>query len=266
MESYISNELNLRFPPIVLLKSDERPEDAKGPKPGKGGCVMSFVAQTIAKRVTTCFGRENISCGGIATGFGWGDGFSTPEDMDFQATFLSCGLESAPNKKSYEARLEKMSHVSEMFLEGERIYSDFETAITNIKNRPIYDEGQYLIFKGIENLKDGEDPKSVIFTLNPLELTVLIQLNTSFRTDNACLLTPQASACQSIGSFVFKQDESDDPVPILGPIDLAGRSKTRHFIPDEYLTLSMPWKLFLKLEEISKKSVLQTELWKNFLK
>ena len=130
MESYISNELNLRFPPIVLLKSDERPEDAKGPKPGKGGCVMSFVAQTIAKRVTTCFGRENISCGGIATGFGWGDGFSTSEDMDFQATFLSCGLESAPNKKSYEARLEKMSHVSEMFLEGERIYSDFETAIT----------------------------------------------------------------------------------------------------------------------------------------
>ena len=62
MESYISNELNLRFPPIVLLKSDERPEDAKGPKPGKVGCVMSFVAQTIAKRVTTCFGRENISC------------------------------------------------------------------------------------------------------------------------------------------------------------------------------------------------------------
>ena len=37
MESYISNELGLRFPPIVLLKSDEKPEDAKGPKAGKGG-------------------------------------------------------------------------------------------------------------------------------------------------------------------------------------------------------------------------------------
>ena len=175
-------------------------------------------------------------------------------------------LERRGYVKSYEARLEKMPHVSEMFLEGERIYSDFETAITNIKNRPIYDEGQYVIFKGIENLKEGEDPKSVIFTLNPLELTVLIQLNTSFRTDKICLLTPQASSCQSLGSFVFKQDESDDPVPILGPIDLAGRSKTRHFIPDEYLTLSMPWKLFLKLEEVSKKSVLQTGLWKNYLK
>ena len=89
MESNISNELGLKFSPIVLLKSDEKPSDGKGPKAGRGGCVMSFVAQTIAKRQTTYFGRENITCGGIATGFGWGDGFATQEDMDFQATFLS---------------------------------------------------------------------------------------------------------------------------------------------------------------------------------
>ena len=265
MESYISNELGLRFPPIVLLKSDEKPSDAKGPKEGRGGCVMSFVAQTIAKRNTTCFGRENITCGGIATGFGWGDGFSSQEDMDFQATFLSCGLESAPDRKAYQKRLDRIPRVSEMFIEGERIYSDFDTAITNIKNRPIYDEGQYVIFKAIENLEEAETPKSVIFTLNPLELTAMIQINSSFRTKDAYILTPQASSCQSIGSFVFEQDESDDPKPILGPIDFAGRSKTRHFIPDEYLTLSMPWKLFLKLEEVSKKSVLQTELLKKYL-
>ncbi|MBR0372255.1 MAG: DUF169 domain-containing protein [Methanobrevibacter sp.] len=266
MESYISNELGLRFPPIVLLKSDERPDDAKGPKSGKGGCVMSFVAQTIAKRVTTCFGRENISCGGISSGFGWGTGFQTEEDLDFQATFLSCGIESAPDKESYEKRLDKMLRVSEMFREGERIFTDFKTAKENIKNRPIYDEGEYVIFKALENLNDGEIPSSVIFTLNPLELTVLIQINTSFRTDNACLLTPQASSCQSIGCFVFNQDESDDPVPVLGPIDLAGRSKTKHFIPNDYLTLAMPWKLYLKLEEVSKKSVLQTELLEKYLK
>lgn len=266
MESYISNELGLRFPPIVLLKSDEKPDDAKGPKSGKGGCVMSFVAQTIAKRVTTCFGRENISCGGISSGFGWGTGFQTEEDLDFQATFLSCGIESAPDKESYEKRLDKMPRVSEMFHEGERIFTDFETAKENIKNRPIYDEGEYVIFKALENLNDGEIPSSVIFTLNPLELTVLIQINTSFRRDNACLLTPQASSCQSIGCFVFNQDESDDPVPVLGPIDLAGRSKTKHFIPNDYLTLAMPWKLYLKLEEVSKKSVLQTELLEKYLK
>ena len=53
MQSNISKELDMKFPPIVLLKSDSKPKEGKGPKDGKGGCVMSFVAQTIAKRTTT---------------------------------------------------------------------------------------------------------------------------------------------------------------------------------------------------------------------
>uniref|UniRef100_UPI003866AA41 DUF169 domain-containing protein n=1 Tax=Methanobrevibacter sp. TaxID=66852 RepID=UPI003866AA41 len=147
---------------------------------------------------------------------------------------------------------------------GERIYCDFETAKTNIKNRPIYDSEDYVIFKGIENLEDGEIPESVIFTVNPIELTALIQINSSFRTKDSYILTPQAPACQAIGNFVFEQDESDDPKPVLGPIDFAGRSKMKHFIPNDYLTLSMPWKLFLKLEEVSENSVLQTDFLKKY--
>ena len=182
MKSNIVDEMGFRFPPVVLLKSDTKHEDAMAPKAGKGGCVMSFVARTIVKRKTTCFGRENISCGGISVGFGWGSGFENEQMMDFQATFLSCGVESAPDKESYEQRLSHMpKNTSEMFREGERIYTDFDTAKTNIKNRPIYDEGQYVIFKALENLDDGEIPQSVIFTVNPIELTALIQLNSSFQ-------------------------------------------------------------------------------------
>ena len=265
MISNITEEINFKFPPIVLIKSNTKPENAVGPKKGKGGCVMSFVAQTIAKRKTTFFGRENITCGGIASGFGWGSGLADEDAVDFQATFLSCGVNSAPDKENYKKRLEKMNrHTREMFTEGERIFSDFETAKTNIKNRPIYDSDDYVIFKGIENLEDEGIPKSVIFTVNPIELTALIQLNSSFRVKDSYIQTPQASACQAIGNFVFKEDESDDPKPVLGPIDFAGRNKMKHFLPDDYLILSMPWKLFLKLEEISKKSVLQTELFKKF--
>ena len=264
MQSNISKELDMKFPPIVLLKSDSKPEEGKGPKDGKGGCVMSFVAQTIAKRTTTYFGRENITCGGINVGFGWGSGMANEAAIDFQATFLSCGVDSAPDREAYEERLNNMPRVSDMFRHGERIYTDFETAKQSIKNRPIYDEGEYVIFKGLENLEEGEIPKSVIFTVNPIELTALIQINTSFRLDGAYLLTPQASACQAIGCFTFEQGDSDDPKPVLGPIDFAGRSKMKHFIPNDYLTLSMPWKLFLKLEEVSENSVLQTDFLKKY--
>lgn len=106
MQFNIVKELDADFNPIVLIKSDEKPEDALSPKAGKGGCVMAFVSQTIAKRKTTAFGRENITCGGVATGLGWGNGFKTPEDMEFQATFLSMGQDSAKNREEYLKKLE----------------------------------------------------------------------------------------------------------------------------------------------------------------
>ncbi|WP_432645696.1 hypothetical protein [Methanobrevibacter sp.] len=68
MQSNISKEMKMKFPPIVLIKSNKKPKDAKTPKTGRGGCVMSLVAQTIANRTTTCFGREHISCGGVSVG------------------------------------------------------------------------------------------------------------------------------------------------------------------------------------------------------
>ena len=268
MEFNIVHELNGKFDPIVLIKTDEKPdEDVISPKPGKNGCIMSFVAQTIVKRKTSFFGRDNIGCGGVATGLGWGNGFKTPEDMEFQATFLSLGQDSAKNKEEYLNRLEHMpKNTAEMFKNGERIYCDFDTALEHIKKRPIYDEKQYVVFKGIENLKEGEIPNSVIFTLNPIELSVILQLNYSFRSDTAHIMTPQASSCQAIGSFTFQQGESDNPVPVLSPLDFAARGHMKHFIPDEYMNLSMPWNLFLKLEKLSKNSIFQTQLWKKWQK
>lgn len=265
MQSNISDKLEMEFPPIVLIKTDTKPENAIGPKDGKGGCVMSFIAQTIAKRKMSFFGRENITCGGIASGFGWGSGLADEDAVDFQASFLSCGVDSAPDREEYLNRLARLAKPTrEMFMQGERIFADFDTAKENIKNRPIYDSEDYVVFKGLEDLEDGKIPQSVIFTVNPIELTVLIQINSSFRGNDACILTPQASACQAIGNFVFKQSESDDPKPVLGPIDFAGRSKMKHFIPNEYMILAMPWKLFLKLEELSENSVLETDFLKKF--
>ena len=249
MEFNIVKELNGQFDPIVLIKSDEKPDDALAPKAGRGGCVMSLVAQAIAKRKVT----------------GWGTGFKTDEDREFQATFLSLGTESAKDKEAFLHRLSFMPKpTQEMFKKGERIYSDFDTAYEHIKNRPYYDEGQYVIFKPIELLEEGEIPDSVVFTLNTMELSAVLQLNGSFRSNSAYVMTPQASACQAIGAFTFEQADSDDPVPVLSPLDFAARAHMRRLIPDDYMNLSMPWKLFLKLEELSKNSVFQTHFWDDF--
>lgn len=265
MEFNLVKELNGKFDPIVFIKTDELPADATCPKPGKGGCVMAFISQTIALRKTTAFGRENITCGGVATGLGWGNGFNSEKDLDFQATFLSNGVDSAKDKEEFLKRLEnRPPHVQEMFTKGERIYCDFETAKEHIQKRPIFDDKQYVVFKAIENLEEGEIPDSVVFTLNAMEFSALLQLNNSFRSEDAYIKTPQAAACQAMGSFTFIENEKDEPDLVLSPIDFAARAHMKHFIPNDYMNISMPWKLFLKLDELSKKSVFQTHFWKDF--
>ncbi len=172
---------------------------------------------------------------------GWGTGFKTDEDKEFQATFLSLGTESAKDKEAFLHRLSFMpEYTQEMFKKDERIFSDFDTAYENIKNRPFYDEGQYVIFKPIELLEEDETPDSVVFTVNTMELSAILQLNGSFRVGSAHIMAPQASACQTIGAFTFEQKDSDNPVPVLSPLDFAARAHMRRLIPDEYLNLSMP--------------------------
>lgn len=75
-------------------------------------------------------------------------------------------------------------------------------------------------------------------------------------------MTPQASVCQAFGAQVWAEGEKDDHHGVIGLIDLAARKYTRKWIPDDYLTYSIPWNLFLELEELSKNSVLQTNSWK----
>ena len=262
MESKIANFLNGKFNPIVLIKTNVKPEDVKAPKSGRGGCVMSFVAQTIAKRKTTVFGRENATCGGIYPGFGWGTGFESDEAKEFQATFLSCGVDSAKNKEEYLKKLEnRPPNVKSMFSEGERIYTDFQTAYEHISSRPIYDSEDYVVMKPLEDLEDGEIPDSVVFTVDAFELMLLLQLDGSHRKKSNYVCVPQSSACQLIGCFTFEQAEMEDPHMLIGPVDLAARGHMKHFIPKEYVLVAMPWKLFVKLEEISENSLFQSHLF-----
>ena len=253
MKSKIANYLNGKFDPIVLIKTNEKPDDIKGPKAGRGGCVMSFVAQCIAKRKAFVFGRENGTCGGIWPGFGWGDGFATEE------------ADSAKDRDEYLKKLEsRPKHVREMFAEGERIYEDYETAYGHISSRPIYDSEDYVVFKPLEELEEGEIPDSVIFTVNAFELMLLLQLDGSHRVESNYVCVPQSSACQLIGCFTFEQAESENPHMLLGPVDLAARGHMKHFIPNDYVTLAMPWKLFMKLEELSEDSLFQSHLFNDF--
>lgn len=100
MDSKLVKGLKPKFQPFVVLLSDDLPEDALGPRNGPMGCIMPLIAQVIVNG-KTCFTRKGAHQCGINPGLGFGDGFSNKESMEFQATFLSNGADSAKDKETY---------------------------------------------------------------------------------------------------------------------------------------------------------------------
>ena len=71
MDSKVNNLLESNFKPIVLIKTDEKPENAIGPKSNRGhGCVMTFIGRTIKDRIPSVFEKDTISCFGAIVGMG----------------------------------------------------------------------------------------------------------------------------------------------------------------------------------------------------
>jgi hypothetical protein len=271
MENKISSLLGCNFKPIVLIKTDEKPKNAIEPKAhSHGSCLMVYLNKVIFDRKTLVFERDTVSCKGGLTGLGFGNGFNTMDDgIDIYSSFLSTGLRDAKNKQAYQKFCdEKPLAVRNMFEEGERIYTDYDRAYEFTSGKvPIYNNKEkYVVFKPFEDLNDDEVSDSVIFILNPVELSVLIQFDTSLRDEINYTMTPQSSACQSIGIYVFNEAEKDDPHGVLGLLDLAGRRVMNEPIKSQYFTYAVPWKLYQKYLDNAEYSYLDGPVWKNYKK
>lgn len=271
MDSFISKELKGRFEPIIMLRSNKKPFEAIQPKQNEHGCMMKYFAEVVVEGKTVVFDRNTCCCGGAVAGLGFGNGYTaTSNSANCYAAFFTKGLQSAKDPEQYQAYIAKMDERSRnLFIEGEYLYSSSEDAYKWItEGLPIYDfPERYVVFKPLAALDKNEVPQSVIFTVNPLELTVLLMLTGSIPGGNKMAITPtpQSAACQVIGAHVFRQAELENPCAVLGLFDLSARLNTRKWIPDEYITYTAPWKLYLQLEEEAQNGIFQSILWKELI-
>ncbi|PXX98928.1 hypothetical protein DF185_16270 [Marinifilum breve] len=267
MESTIVTKLKPELNTLVLLKSNTKPENALQIKTGKYFCIMSLFAQSVIKGKTILFDRNTYGCPGACAGLGFGTAYDKAMGgYETFATFFSKGLESAEEPEKYRAFAEKMpSGVKQKLIEGERFHCSKQKAYKWIsKDLPLFDfPEEYRILKPLKELKDGEVAESVIFTVNPIQLTTLITLTGSIREGVNETITPQGAACQMIGNFVFKEGESNNPKAVLGLLDLAARHTVQNILPDDVLTYAVPWKLFLALEKEAEDGIFSSPLWKN---
>ena len=269
MESKVADMLECKYRPIVFIKTDEKPENASGPRSNKGfGCVMPFINRTIMKRVPSVFEKDTLSCPGALVGFGYGNGYADgPLGIKFFNSFLSTGLEDAEDRETYEkVANSKPESVKGKYTGGVRILNNTDLAREYLANKlPIYNNDEkYIVFKGLEDVKEGEKVENVIFTLNALELSTLIGFDSSLRSEISHIITPQAAACQAIGNYAINEAEKDDPHAVLGLMDLMGRSEVKEPIKSEYFTYTVSWDLFKKYEENAENSILDGFLWNKF--
>ena len=268
MKSIIVEKLKPKFETVVLIRSNNKPDSAIQGVKGKYFCIMTMFAKAVTTGKTIVFDRETYGCPGASAGLGFGNAYGNKAYGGYEtfAAFFSKGLSDADNKDRYKAIAEKMPpHERRKFIEGERFHCSKEKAYKWITEElPIYDfPEKYRIIKPLRMLTEPEIPESVIFTVNPVQLTALITLTGAITKGINETVTPQGGGCQMIGSYVFKESWSDNPKAVLGMLDLAARKNTEKLLPKDVLTYSVPWKLFLKLEQEADKGVFESPIWKD---
>lgn len=264
MESKIKDSLRLKLEPVAIYWTDRKPESAKQFAKGKWGCVMMLYANS-AKGKTVAFDRETVGCMGGAVGLGFGNMYKRwPFGIDCFYRFLSIG-----NKGTEKGRemIEKLSgRISkeglENFLEGERYCK--EIARRFVESLLMVDVNEkYMVMRPLKDVVLSEEKPDVISILaEPDQLSALVILANYARETPENVIVRFGAACHQIGILPKKEGESDNPRAVIGLTDLSARNNIKGQIGHNYLSFSVPWKMFQEMEENVDGSFLQRRTWR----
>lgn len=249
----------MKYSPVALIWTDEKPSGAVEMAPGRWGCVMSLVV-AAAKGKVSAASRETCGCNGGFVGMGFGDMYSQfPGGIEY---FLSTGhpelAETEEGRKLLETRPD-MVH-------GERYVKTPELARKFIEALGTMDiPAKYIVLKPIEMVEEGEEPKSVILLVNPDQLSALVVLANYAResTDNVAI--PMGAGCHQMGIMVYREMDQPFPKAIIGLTDLSARKITDRSLGSDIMSFSVPFKMFREMEGNVEGSFLQRDTWKEVM-
>ncbi len=257
MESKIAKALRLKYQPVAILWSDEKPNEALQFKEGRRGCVMWMFARA-AKGQIAVFDRKTYGCLGGGTGLGFGNLFKKfLGGIEGFCYFLSIGYEKWENGKKLIAELhnEKMIH-------GERYIKSPELVRKFLEQLPIMNiPKKYVIFKPLSKVTKDEEPVVVVFVANPHQLSALIFLANYARENIDNVFAPMGAGCHQIGIFAYREAKSKNPRAIIGLTDLDARLNVRKQLGDNIFTFAVPYRMFEEMERNVKGSFLEIGTW-----
>jgi uncharacterized protein (DUF169 family) len=270
MESAIAKAIQLRYQPVALHWSNEKPQGAMQFQEGKWGCVM-WLAAHAAKGKAAVADIKTFGCFGGGVGLGFGNQYKNfPGGEEGFCHFLSSGnaerkggMEVAEKIKPF---MTKESY--DNFLHGERYIKSPELVEKFVEALPLTEiPKQYVVFQPLDTVDTKkEKPQTIIFFVNPDQLSALVVLANYGRGDNENVIIPYAAGCQTIGIYPYREAKSAKPRAVVGLTDLSARVYIRKQLGDNNLmTFSAPFALFEEMEQNVPGSFLERHTWQSLL-
>ena len=266
MESKITQAIDLKYEPVAILWTDERPEKALGFKEGKWACVMWLLANA-AKGKTAAFSKETYGCWGGGVGLGFGNQYlNFPGGIECFYPFLSTGNDNWQKGRDMAEKLQSAAgkDFMEEFRHGEGYMKSPKLVKEFIDSMPIMEiPKKYVVFKPLTDVDpERERPQVVAFLADPDQLSALVVLANYGRKGTENVITPFAAGCQQIGIFPYREARSERPRAVIGLTDLSARKNLKKQLDRNVLSFAVPWKMFLEMEDNVEGSFLQRWTWK----
>jgi len=270
MESLIAKAIQIKYQPVALLWSNEKPQDAMQFQNGKWGCIMWLVAHA-AKGKSAVADAKTFGCFGGGVGLGFGNQYKNfPGGEDGFCHFLSDGNANNEGGKELAEKIKPFMHAEayDNFLHGERYVKTPVLVGKFLESLPLTEiPEQYVIFQPLDTVDTKkEKPQTIIFFVNPDQLSALIVLANYGRGDNENVIIPYAAGCQTIGIYPYREAKSAKPRAVVGLTDISARVYIRKQLGDNHLmTFSAPFALFEEMEQNVSGSFLERHTWQSLL-
>lgn len=255
MESKIARAILLKYQPVAVVFTNNKPAEALQFKEGRWGCVIGMFGGAARGR-TVVFDRQTFGCLGGGVGLGFGNMYEQfPGGIEY---YLSTGNQEFCQSPMGQAIVKNMPDLEH----GERYFKNPSLAAEFIKQLPITDiPYQYVVFKPLSTLEEGETPEVVVFLANPDQISALFVLANYNRPGGQAVTTPFGAGCHTICLIPYHESKKEHPQAVIGLMDISVRKR----VDKEVLSFAVPYKMFLEMEANVEESFLTHTTWGDVL-
>ena len=269
MKSAIADALALKYEPVAVLMTNDKPAKAVQFKEGKFSCVMFMLAAAVRGR-TAVFDRKTFGCPGGGVGLGFGNQYKNfPGGEEAFCHFLATGNKDwEPGMQVAEnARPFISNELYDDLVHGERYIKTPGLVMKFIECLPITDiPFEYVVFKPLGQVDpDLEEPASVVFLTDMDQLSALIVLASYGRDSNEAVIVPQAAGCQTIGIYPFDEAKREVPRAVIGLTDISARVQGKRQLKDDVMSFAVPLAMFQEMGANVPGSFLERNTWKELM-